>query len=109
MRQEILQKNYIDPTVIHGGDVNQSVATAQMNASQPGGPRPRFKGKQPLGAETELGAQSQIFGNRAAGPQSSIGASIGFSEKYALHGQSEHGVKATEDRYPGLDPSRMSS
>ena len=41
--------------------------------------------------------------------QSSIAASVGFSDKFGPQAQVEHGVKAAEDRYPGLDPSRMSS
>ena len=113
MRQEILKKNYIDPTVIQGGDpndlLNQSVPSAQVATSQPGGLRPRFKAKQALGAETELGAQSQVFGNRAAALQGSIGASIGFSEKYGLERQARKGAAATGNRYPGRDPSQGSS
>ena len=113
MRQEILKKNYIDPTVIQGGDpndlVNQSVPSAHVGLSQPGGLRPRFKAKQALGAETELGAQSQVFGNRAAALQGSIGASIGFSEKYGRERQAQKGAGAIGNRYPGRDPSQGSS
>jgi len=68
--------------------------------------RPRFEGRQ-LGAETELGAQSQSFANGPSG--STNNASIGFSEKYGLKAQPGHGVKATEDRFGGADPNQQSS
>ena len=96
-RQEILQKNYIDPKI---AETNQSVS---LSGNQPGVLRPGQRPRPPVGVGAELGTQSQVGAS-----QSSIAPSIGFSDN-RIRAPVDHGVKAAGDRYPGLDPSRMSS